>query len=140
MACGPACRRRGAPGVLWYIRRVLTIRRHFHRLTWLALLAVLALALAPTVSRALSAAAGFDAQAALCSAGGAAPQGSAGATPDGHCPLCGPGSTDMLAPPAADGVTAWRVVQPCTPRASAPAPSARFAWVSAPPRAPPAAA
>ncbi|MDL2336688.1 MAG: DUF2946 family protein [Pseudomonadota bacterium] len=119
---------------------------------WLALLAVLALALLPTVSHALAAARGQAAWAEVCTPRGA--RLVAAASADGelqqeqgapassafhleHCPLCalstgdlGPApSSSTLLPPTPSGVQLpERFLQaPCTPHA----------WRSAQPRAPP---
>ncbi|HSI61328.1 MAG TPA: DUF2946 family protein, partial [Ideonella sp.] len=91
-----------------------TLRHHLRRLSWIALLAILSLALAPTISHALaSSAAGGSAWAEICT-----PQGTRlVALDDGqppapalsfghldHCPLCGLSGTALGLPPAAPSV------------------------------------
>lgn len=130
------------------------------RAAWIALLAVFALALAPTVSRLLAAHAGSaSAWAEICTPQGtrwialAADGVSADAavdpqaTPPGssvdtlhleHCPLCGLGAHAPVLPTAA---LTWQA--PAAGRALMPplfsqAPRPLFAWAAAQPRGPPA--
>jgi hypothetical protein len=121
-------------------------RDWFRRLTWVALVAILALALVPTLSRALvsSAAAGpwsdicsIDGAKAVAAGSGAGGGSEVGASHLDHCPLCaaatGPGglppSVAVHALPLDGGL---RVVprQQCAPRP-------RHAGASTWPRGPP---
>lgn len=123
------------------------LRRRLHRVTWIALVAMLGLALAPTLSRAFADSTGFDPWAELCSSvgkkaigsgGGEAGKGDAVAMPD-HCPLCShlaeapllpaPDATAMPSPDGADFV----------PALFAHSPRPLFAWAAAQARAPPSA-
>ena len=123
-----------------------SLRLRLRPATWLALIAVLALALAPTVSRALAFAHGKAAWAEVCT-----PQGlklqevvdtgdEAPAAPAGeieHCGFCGlptgaaplpvTASPDLPAASAADAL----------PALLRQAPRASLAWLGAQPRAPP---
>lgn len=126
------------------IRPVQLVRRLFRRATWLALVAMLGLALAPTLSHALAASNSGDPWSEICSMGGAkmAPvQADAGQAADagahlGHCPLCGQiGDAPTLPsaeylPVRVDGATH-------RPALFLHAPRTLFAWVAAQPRAPP---
>jgi Protein of unknown function (DUF2946) len=126
-------------------RAVIVARPHQRRFVWLALLAMLALALLPTISHALSAARGGSNWAEVCT-----PQGLRLVALDGqalpdpvpavhleHCPLCALQSAAAAPPPAAT------VVLPPVPhRAEVPvlflqAPHTLFAWCSPHPRGPP---
>lgn len=136
-----------------------SIRRLFRQAAWLALVAILALALAPTVSHALAASGPGNPWAEICTdAGGrtlvvasAEPAGpttaaDAGEAPTGvpahlgHCPLCGPsGQATALALPAAGVALAASsdtriALQPQV------APARPSAWPPAQPGAPPASA
>jgi Protein of unknown function (DUF2946) len=84
---------------------VQPIRRLFRQATWLALVAILALALAPTVSHALAASGPGNPWAEICSdAGGTTPVGVDSGAPGGtathlgHCPLCGPSAQALSLP------------------------------------------
>jgi len=128
-------------------------RLRFRAFNWVALLAVFALAFAPTVSHALAASGqgGFNPWAEVCSTAGnavsaAAAQaaGTEAPAPAGlqhleHCPLCGIGAQVPvlpLSPPAAfigaDGAH-------FLPLLFAHAPRPLFAWAAAQPRGPPSA-
>lgn len=135
-------------------RPVNVLRPHLHRVTWLALVAVLALALMPTLSHALAFARG-DAVAwtevctpqgikvvALDSAEDPTP-----ATPVStgqhleHCPFCKLGSDDALAlPPAPLALAEPLPPGPFLPPLFLQAPRTLHAWAAAQPRAPPACA
>jgi hypothetical protein len=130
------------------IAPVFTHRRTLRPLVWLALMAVLAMALLPTVTHALALQRGGSAWVEVCT-----PQGmrlvavDAGDTPAPlqaaahleHCPLCALQGVDAGAPPPAP---AGMVFLP--PGRSGPpplfllAPTTLHAWRSAQPRGPPA--
>ena len=118
-------------------------RRHLQLGTWLALVAMLALALLPTVSHALAGEGrGF---AEICT-----PQGmKVLALTDGeqpstasvhleHCPYCTVGPGDVAPPPPApQAMAALAVGFQATPPLFGAAPRRLFAWALASPRAPP---
>lgn len=115
-------------------------------ISWVALLAIVMAALAPTVSRAL----GPDAAAAwveICTAQGsrwvaAADQGDAGSSDAGHagehCPYCSLHLPVLGTPPAATPVLVLPALAHAVPAAFLAAPRTLHAWVVAQPRAPPA--
>lgn len=117
-------------------------RRHLRRHTWIALVAIWALALLPTLSQALASVTGERAWAEVCTAQGtrwvalddAAPEpGPAGVLE--HCPFCG-GTPALGLPPAP---AAWRLFaaaheRPIAAGLAAPKPLARL---HAQPRGPP---
>ncbi len=118
------------------------------RACWLALLAVLALALLPGVSRALAASRGQDAWAQVCSAqgervvvSGEAVDGQRNPAPAGmhleHCPLCAASASAMGLPPAALTLHRVTVCVARQPERFLHAPETPFAWRNAQPRAPP---
>src|SRR5690606_29812011 len=114
-------------------------RRHLRSLAWFALVAMLALALAPTASRAAAAFANGPWSAVCSTAEPLAPaphDGSGAALHVDHCPLCSHGGT-LPALPAG----AWVVVQPAGLEPLPPflraAPRARAPASLAQPRAPP---
>src|SRR5262249_16961811 len=76
------------------MRAVFSLRRHLHRCTWIALVAMWALALAPTLSHALSFARGQQATLAeICT-----PQGTRFVDADGQSvPASGPGNRGVMA-------------------------------------------
>lgn len=124
------------------------IRRLFRQTTWLAIFAMLGLALAPTVSHALAASGPGNPWAEICSvasgklvvadaAGVPGSQAEAGSHL-GHCPLCGQlGGAPVL--PVAESAGALVVdVADFLPALYAQSPSPLFAWAAAQPRAPPA--
>jgi hypothetical protein len=127
------------------------LRHLLRRLSWIALLAIFGLALAPTISHALAAASGQSAYTEICT-----PQGTrlvalddAGglqqpvgpASPSlghmDHCPLCGlAGHAPALAP----AVSIWLPdpgLRHTLPRLFLQAPRPLFAWAPAQARAPP---
>lgn len=123
-------------------------RLHLRAVTWLALVAVLALALMPAVSHALAFARGdTTAWAEVCTTQGLqrvaldAPDGAPATTvqqPE-HCPFCKLGSDEVGAPPsAASGLAEPLPPGPLLPSRFGPAPRTPFAWSAAQPRAPPA--
>ena len=115
------------------------IRARFRRLAGLALVAMLATTLAPSIAHALQSSALAVAGLGICSTPGGGPgtpQGAPGAL-DGHCPLCTLLGDPIL--PVAD--TAFARTTPCrraVASATAPSPTHSRAWSSAPARAPPA--
>jgi Protein of unknown function (DUF2946) len=137
---GPALR------PLCYIRGVHAFRHHLQRLTWIALVAIFGLALAPAVSHALHADDVSNPFAEICSTNGAqaAPGTSDDAAPGmghlQHCPLCGQASHALGMPPARAGAVApaLRTAAVAPPRERAPL-SPR-SCPAAQPRAPPTAA
>lgn len=122
-----------------------TIRRLFRRATWLAIFAMLGLALAPAVSHALAGGGPGNPWAEICSVAGgklvvsdaSGEQAGAGAHL-GHCPLCG----HLGHAPALPTAEAADAPNPdgadFLPAPFAQAPSPPFAWAAAQPRAPPA--
>lgn len=118
------------------------------RLVWMALLAVLMVAVAPTVSRLLGA--GDPARAAvlaeICSVGMASVAAPASDAPDpestgdgAHCPLCLSTAVAFAWPEPdrrPDHAPAAQHLRPATAPLSLPGPAP--VWRSAPPRAPPA--
>lgn len=126
------------------MRAVQVIRRLFRQASWLALVAMLGLALAPTVSHALAASGPGNPWAEICSVAGgklvmadaAGAQADAG-THLGHCPLCAQvGSAPVL--PVAESAGALLVAgADFRPALFAQSPTPLFAWAAAQPRAPP---
>ena len=120
------------------------IRRLFRPAAWLALVAMLGLALAPTVSHALAASGPGNPWAEICSVAGGAKvvADAAGTQADagahlGHCPLCGQvGAAPAL--PSAEYVPVRIDGADALPSLFLHAPSTPFAWAAAQPRAPPA--
>jgi Protein of unknown function (DUF2946) len=125
------------------------VRRHQHRSVWLAVFAILLMALAPTLSHALQ---GRQAEMlmAVCSAQGtryiAADAGMPGAPADSHtapvqplehCPWCHLQGADGAVPPAPAALH-LQVPQAEVPRLFLVAPRTQHAWLAAQPRAPPA--
>lgn len=152
MIIGSACDPDAGRQPLWlHCAPVFTTRRHRHLTVWLALVAMLAFALVPTLSRAMAVAGGTGSWAEVCTPQGlkrvstrdaaADPAGTATpATPAAHadacgfCSLVGDGNAPLPAMPLATAL----------PRASAEPPrlllqavTAQPAWRSAPARAPP---
>ena len=121
-----------------------TIRRLFRQATWLAIFAMLGLALAPTVSHALDASGPGNPWAEICSVAGgqvmadeaAGARGDAGAHL-GHCPLCGHLGTAPALPASPSTIVALLDGADYLPAAFAELPRPRFAWAAAQPRAPP---
>ena len=129
------------------------LRHRLQRLSWVALLAILALAVVPTLSRALAATnvtaeSGLDPMAEVCTMDGMGgtemPATDAPAAPpaDGghldHCPLCGlagPGAGLAPLPPLS-----WRLPEggaELLPRLFLRAPRPLFVWAGVQSRAPP---
>jgi hypothetical protein len=121
--------------------------RHRRRpVAWLALVAMLALALLPAVSHALAAAGGGQVE--ICTAQGPrwVPAGEiegglpVGASTLAHCPYCLSAGAGLGPNPAEGTARAVVFAGDAAPPAMAPPPPAAFACCAAPPRAPPAAA
>lgn len=113
------------------------IRRRLRLFSLAAFVAMFALALAPSVSRAVAAAAGFDPLAEICTGSGVVGAGDTGAAAGAvdHCPLCAlPALLPASAPDLVADVPAAHLAVPARP---AP-PRALRPWTHAPPRAPPA--
>lgn len=128
-----------------------TLRPHLRRLSTIALLAIFALALMPTLSRLLAHSTGNSAWVEVCT-----PQGlkQLAVADDGvtvkpvspamlglshldHCPLCGLGSAVPPLPPA---LATWALPEGARegpPPLFAAAPRPLFAWATARPRGPP---
>ncbi len=114
---------------------------------WIALVAMLALALLPTVSHALAFARGGAAWAEVCTPQGmkvvAVDAAQAGGEPVlaaghlEHCPLCALAADHAAPPPAAPVVLALPAGRMLMPAAFLHAPRTLFAWRSAQPRGPP---
>jgi hypothetical protein len=115
---------------------VQPIRRDRRWLSLLAALAIFAITLAPSISRAMAASAGFDPLAELCSTVGTVSGETGGSGPHlDHCPLCSIGA----ALPAAEFAAGSAVVPAIDVAAEpAPAPAGLRPWAHAPPRGPPA--
>lgn len=144
--------RAGAPGECGppTIRAVFALRRHLRRGSWLALLAVLTFALAPTVSHALAHARGSTAWVEVCT-----PQGMQMVAVDSqsapaetpalgghleHCPWCGLGGSHLGLPPAELALRQASAPRDAVPALFLQAHRPRFAWAAAQPRGPPASA
>ena len=127
-------------GFVWYIGSVQTIRRQLQRLTWLALVAMLGLALAPTVSNALSAANASAPWADICSTaeGGSSPAAPGDLGHLQHCPLCCQLAGVLGMPPADVVPLAAPGRQAQGPVPTTAVPRAPRAWAAAQPRGPPA--
>jgi hypothetical protein len=129
-----------------------TLRHHLRPLSWIALLAIFGLTLAPTISHALAAASGNSAYTEICTPQGTrlvalddgvagAPQPAVPTAPSpghlDHCPLCGlAGHAPALAPT----VLLWLPdagLNHAVPRLHLQAPRTPFAWAPAQARAPP---
>ncbi len=128
-----------------------TLRRHLKVCNWLALVAVLAMALLPTVSHALAHGQGTGTTwAEVCTPQGmkmvavdvedAAP-GSAGSAQPGshleHCPYCTGSVTPPGLPPSTFSLPYFDPRAGLVPPLFLQAPHTLFAWRSAQPRAPP---
>jgi hypothetical protein len=127
---------------------MFTVRKHLQRFVGLALTAMLALALLPTVAHALSfAQGGKGALAEICTPQGAqwvvvegsAPGNELPMTGIHHledCPYCGQGASALGMPPALP--TAWAANSGAdVPPLFLHAPRTQFAWIAAQPRGPP---
>jgi hypothetical protein len=124
-----------------------TLRAHLRSLSWLALAAMLALALLPSVSHALRFAQGDPLSLAeICT-----PQGMRTVLVDGaaddnmpataaagaDCPYCSLCGHLAALPPASPSMLPPMVAQAAVPSLFLQAPRTLFAWASAQPRAPP---
>jgi len=127
---------------------VLGFHRHRHRFAWIALFAIGMLALAPSISRALAFSAGEGRWAEICT-----PQGARLVSLDDrgdtaplaapaldHCPFCALGGDSAAPLPTAVMALTLSVATDAPPRLFLLSPRPLFAWRSAQPRAPPAAA
>lgn len=132
------------------------IRRLFRQATWLALVAIFALALAPTLSHALAASGPGNPWAEICTdAGGrtlvaaslepaaAADAGDAQTSLPahlGHCPLCGPSAQALALPLSSAGAVRGVSSDSLVAVQVQVAPARRSVWPPAQPGAPPASA
>ncbi len=124
---------------------MLTLRRHLRELTAVALLAIAALALMPTVSRLLAHATGSAALAEICTPAGLKRLTTGGESPapvlaDAHldqCPLCTLAGAALLPPTSLATALASAVPREGPPRLFGAAPRPLFAWASSRPRGPP---
>ncbi|MFO1341053.1 MAG: DUF2946 domain-containing protein [Burkholderiaceae bacterium] len=125
-----------------------SIRHLSRRWSWVAFVAIFALAIVPTVSRLLATAQGGSAWAEICTPQGMKPlaqQAGADEPAPGpqaslhgdHCALCGLSATPFAPPPAATPVLAAAPGRVLPPLFGA-APRPLFAWAAAQPRGPPA--
>jgi hypothetical protein len=126
---------------------MLALRQRLRRLTWIALTAMLALALVPTLSHALAFARGQSDLAEVCTSQGPrlAAIGDESPAPAGatlvhveHCPLCSLQAASLGLPPAAAEGIALLNLSHALPALFLAAPRPLFAWSAAQPRAPPA--
>jgi hypothetical protein len=123
------------------------IRHHLRRCSWIALLAVFGLALAPTISHAVAHSKGATPWTEICT-----PQGIKLVSLSGeelpadatlsqhsleHCALCGLAATPAAPPAAPEGVVLHNGLSQAAPDLFWHAPRPLFAWASAHPRAPP---
>lgn len=123
---------------------MLTLRRHLRELTVVALLAIAALALMPTVSRLLAHATGSAALAEVCTPAGLKRVTTGGESPApvladahlDHCPLCSLAGAALLPAPAPVALPS-SVPREGPPRLFGAAPRPLFAWASSRPRGPP---
>jgi hypothetical protein len=127
------------------IRVVFALRRQLRRVTWIALTAMLALALMPTLSHALSFARGVpSALSEVCTPQGAkllAPSDPASEPAPAlsnldHCPFCALQGAPALPPAPVPSIGPLGLSHAVPPLFLA-APRPLFAWASAQPRAPP---
>ncbi len=123
-----------------------TLRHHLRPATWLALIAVLALALAPTVSRALAFAHGEAAWTEVCTPLGLKLQAVADTGEEApaahlgqleHCGFCGFSTGAAPLPVAASHDLPAATAAEALPVLFLQAPRTLLAWRSAQPRAPP---
>ena len=116
------------------------IRHHLRRFVWIALVAILGVALAPTVSHARAGSGAGSPWAEICSAAAAAAPATPQAPPAAHlahCPLCSHTGADPVLPQAHVLVPARRPVRHDLPAAPLRAGTPVLAWAIAQPRAPP---
>jgi Protein of unknown function (DUF2946) len=111
------------------------IRARFRRLAGIALVALLAATLAPSIAHALQTSPLAVAGLGVCGVPGT-PQGAAGAL-DGHCPLCTVAG-DPLLPTATAAISRATPCRSAAPSAANPPPARLRAWSPAHARAPPA--
>jgi hypothetical protein len=126
---------------------MFALRQRLRRLIWIALTAMLAFALAPSLSHALAFAQGRSDLAEVCSvqgtrwvaAGDESPlrSGATLAHAD-HCPLCGLQAAAPALPPAAANGLPLLNLSHALPTLFLAAPRPLFAWRATQPRAPPA--
>lgn len=121
------------------------VRRHLGRLHWVAFVAILSLALAPTLSRAIAHVQGDVSWGAVCTASPSslpaaaqAPASWPGATHLDHCLLCAVGAQVFAPPVAAQPLVAEDVAGHGLPRLP-PEHARPQAWLVAHPRGPPSA-
>jgi hypothetical protein len=123
---------------------VLTLRRHLRELTAIALLAIAALALLPTVSRLLAHATGSAALAEVCTPSGLKRMALGTEAPApvladahlDHCPMCSLAGAAML-PPATPIALPASLPRQGPPQLFGSSPRPLFAWASPRPRGPP---
>lgn len=126
---------------------MLIAARRRRNIAWLALVAMLAMALLPTVSHALAFAQnGKSTWAEICTPQGmkvvavaTAPgdEGAPAAAHLEHCPYCAQTATMLGMPPAPAALAAFPVAGIEPPALFLHAPRTLFVWVAAQPRAPP---
>jgi hypothetical protein len=121
------------------------VRRHLGRLHGVAFVAILSLALAPTLSRAIAHMQGDASWGAVCTSSASslpaateAPASLPGAAHLDHCPLCAVGAQPFAPPVAARPLVVDDVVSQALPRLR-PEHAAARAWFVARPRGPPSA-
>jgi len=123
---------------------VLTLRRHLSELTAIALLAICALALLPTVSRLLAQATGSSELAEVCTPSGLKRVATGGESQApvvadahlDHCPLCSLAGVALL-PPTPPAALPLPAAREGLPRLFGASPRPLFAWTSSRPRGPP---
>ena len=115
--------------------------------SWLAVLAILMVTLAPSISQALGGKYGASWVEVCSTVGSKWVQADGGATEPApassdahlleHCPYCSLHANAIALPPAARGLTGAPALSHAVPTAFLAAPRTLHAWVSAQPRAPP---
>jgi hypothetical protein len=127
------------------VSAVSALRRQLRRFAWIALTAMLALAVVPTLSRALA----FADLAEICTQQGprtVAVSGEQAPAPDGgafgghfdHCPLCSLHGAAPILPPEPQQAVLRSDLAEALPPLYLLAPHTLHAWSAAQPRAPPA--
>jgi hypothetical protein len=128
---------------------MLTLRPHLRRLSWIAILAVSGLALAPTLSHALAfVQGGKSALAEVCTPRGTQLMTADDAAADSrapstgahrleHCPYCASGASALGLPPTPVAALSLPLAGADVPSAWLRVPPTLFAWAAAQPRAPP---